>query len=1290
MDKSQQRILIHAEDASALAQLLQQATYAVDILAEPSEFMRALSRSRSTSQLVLLDDVAIARECLGDYRGPSLLLIDPSEADAALETAVTDCLLRPLHSGWLLRRVERLLHEAAQPSVAEHESELQYRNLFESANDAILLVNIKTSEIVKANAQATRLLGYPDVATLQAANFLEIEAGEGTPETAKLSNKVTYNEGNLINITRYRRRDGSLVPVETSSRTTIYNGLTVLLIYARDITERQRTLAAEKEQRRLAEALRDAAAALNDYTSLDDVLATILHYVSQVVPSESRNLMLIDEEGIARITQYRGYEMTPTSLNDVQHMRFKVADTPNLKQMMATKEPLIVHDTSQEAVGWVNQPETGWIKSHLSAPIVRNGAVLGFINLDSAEINTFSSKDAKRLQAFANQAAVAIDNAMLFQHVQDHATNMEQRVAERTTELTDSNAKLRAEIAHRQAIEESLKQERTLLRTLIDTIPDLIYSKDVDGCYTLVNKAQRDALAADTFGAVIGYDPSHFWTADNAETLMHWDQQVLETGQPVHNIEQQITYPDGNQRALLMSKIPLWDAEQEQPIGMIGISRDVTDLKQAEAHLEQVLNSARCLLWAATVYQDETDYVLAAQIANEEAAQRLWPLATTDMPSYIAAWEASILPEDRKLRQATLREQLEQAADNYRIEFRCRLDDGSLRWFTEEVEIRQQETHWMLVGVVTDITARKQAQERLQEINRSLEQRVAERTEDLRLANTHLLEQVEERERAENAERKQRLLAEALRESGDVLNSSLERDVVLDHLLEAIADIVEHDAANIMLINDDGETFRIMRQAGYTHSLDDGKRAINEYTALRYVIETGDTHIIADTHSYPDWLNADGEDWIRSDIVVPIPIEGIIIGFLTLQSRQTDAFTQMDAEYLLSFANQAGIAIRNARLLDEVRRDARQLDQRVQERTVALKQEQAQLSAILDAIRDGVIYTDLNNRVQFTNQALTHMTGYSASAWQQHDLMASILLPEKESDSLQDIWRRAQRHLDKNGVFATDLRLMRADESIFEVSLVQTIVHDADNHQIGILTVLRDISQEKELERQKARFIASASHELRTPIANLKTRLFLMRRKPANMPQHMSVAEQAVNWMQRLVEDMFDLARFERGVIELQREEINLQSFLAQGIHFQELEAERQEIDITADMPEAPITVHIDPYRFMQVFSNLLSNAIRYTPEEGTVSVVVMLDEVEVVIEVRDTGPGIAKEHQKQLFQPFFKADHDTSGAGLGLSISQEIVHAHGGTIAVESDVGQGTIFIVRLTHEALAEQAVE
>jgi len=231
------------------------------------------------------------------------------------------------------------------------------------------------------------------------------------------------------------------------------------------------------------------------------------------------------------------------------------------------------------------------------------------------------------------------------------------------------------------------------------------------------------------------------------------------------------------------------------------------------------------------------------------------------------------------------------------------------------------------------------------------------------------------------------------------------------------------------------------------------------------------------------------------------------------------------------------------------------------------------------------------------------------------------------------------------------------------------------------VAVVRDISSEKALADRKSFLLSHASHELRTPITNLKTRLYLLQRRPDLIDKHLDVLETVVGRMQYLVENLLDISRLERGSILIEPRRVDLMRLLTDIVIVQHLEAAQKQITLTAHLPEVAILIMGDEQRLIQVMTNLVTNAINYTPNGGKVSITVMPSATNVVISVCDTGIGIPVAALPHIFEPFFRVDKESrvQGSGLGLSIVKEIVDLHHGEITVQSQLSHGSCFKVTL-----------
>ncbi|MFN8447130.1 MAG: PAS domain S-box protein [Anaerolineae bacterium] len=530
--------------------------------------------------------------------------------------------------------------------------------------------------------------------------------------------------------------------------------------------------------------------------------------------------------------------------------------------------------------------------------------------------------------------------------------------------------------------------------------------------------------------------------------------------------------------------------------------------------------------------------------------------------------------------------------------------------------------------------------------------------------------------RAEEAEREEREFAEALSATAALISSTLNLDEVLDRILERVAALNPLNSAEVLLI--DNGVAHIVRTRGYStpEALRDVmllRFDVQQTHNLRTMLATGKPIIITDVRSDPDWIDVEASRWIRSSCGAPIRLEGETIGFLNITSATPGVFNPQHATRLQAFADQAAIAIRNARMYDEVRRHAGELERQVAERTAELELERQRLRAILDGTGEGMFYTE-DDKIQFVNVAFCKLTGYSPD-----ELVGQSYMQLYEGDFQTPILVRAREEVRQHGVWRGEFHFRRKDGTLCDVGLTVSLIGSSSASPFRAVTVVRDISREKLLQAQRSNFVAYASHELRTPITNMKTRLYLLRRRPEFLEDHLAILDDVTERMRQLVDDLLDISRLEHGLIPLRRQEVTIQDVIEAVITLQKPEAERNNLDLRWSLPPEPVTVSGDRERLIQVMTNLLTNAINYTPSGGAVSVTLRGDDGSACIDVEDTGIGIAPENLPHIFQPFYRVVSEVEGTGLGLSIAKEIVELHGGALNVRSAPRHGSVFTITL-----------
>lgn len=246
-----------------------------------------------------------------------------------------------------------------------------------------------------------------------------------------------------------------------------------------------------------------------------------------------------------------------------------------------------------------------------------------------------------------------------------------------------------------------------------------------------------------------------------------------------------------------------------------------------------------------------------------------------------------------------------------------------------------------------------------------------------------------------------------------------------------------------------------------------------------------------------------------------------------------------------------------------------------------------------------------------------------------------------------------------------------------------TVIRGRERALSGAVLLLRDITRMKEVERLKNDFVMAASHELRTPLTSLGMSVDLLLEHVARKLEErdrelLQAAHEEVQRMKALVSDLLDLSRIEAGRIDLEFDRVPVTTLFEHIRSIFEGQLERKAVRLVLDAP--PVNVRADANKITWVLSNLVSNAMRYVGENGTIQLSADKVGSHVHLTVRDDGPGIPQEYQTKIFQKFVQVKgRDGGGTGLGLAICKEIVRAHGGSIWVESSAGSGSAFTFTL-----------
>ncbi len=535
------------------------------------------------------------------------------------------------------------------------------------------------------------------------------------------------------------------------------------------------------------------------------------------------------------------------------------------------------------------------------------------------------------------------------------------------------------------------------------------------------------------------------------------------------------------------------------------------------------------------------------------------------------------------------------------------------------------------------------------------------------------------------AEHEQQLLAVTLADTAAAINSTLDLSEVLERILINLDRVVPYDAADIMLV--EGDTARIVRCRGYAgRSPEDRVLALtfnlHDMPRMQRARDTRQPQFIANTREALDWKFIPETAWIASHILMPIHRDDDFLGFLNINSSEIGAFTQEHTRRLQMFADQAGIAIRNASLFEQTRREIIER----QRTEAALEARQAQLRGLFENALDAILLADDDAHYLDANSAACALLGYTVEELRQLEVK-DVTAPAASAD-FEPIWR----HFLELGTLDGEYIIQHKDGSPIHVDF-----RAAANIVPGVhMSVMRDIRERKAAEEQRvalrveqekvkllATFVENLSHEFATPLSVIHTGLNAIEH---NVPPDATV----ISWVERiktqthyvgqLVESMLTMARLDAGPIFVLRAcQINQ---IAENLYTALTpQAEEKQLRILRDFaPDLPL-IRADPHELYQALYNLCLNAVQYTPEGGTIALCTYLSGANMVFAVSDNGQGIAPEQITRIFERFYRVDSARTArrAGLGLSIARQIVTLHGGTIEVESLPQRGSTFRVVL-----------
>jgi PAS domain S-box-containing protein len=345
------------------------------------------------------------------------------------------------------------------------------------------------------------------------------------------------------------------------------------------------------------------------------------------------------------------------------------------------------------------------------------------------------------------------------------------------------------------------------------------------------------------------------------------------------------------------------------------------------------------------------------------------------------------------------------------------------------------------------------------------------------------------------------------------------------------------------------------------------------------------------------------------------------------------------------------------------------------------------IDALFTSIGDGAIATDEVSRIVRINKAALNILGYTREDVINKWYPGTIVAVNEDGSEVSLLDRSISKAFITGKSITENSYYLNKNGQKIPVSITVSPIL-IDGRPVGAINLFRDITQEYEIDRIKSEFISLASHQLRTPLSSIKTysHMLLEGFMGALNDDQIKALESVVDAsdrMNQLTDTLLNITRIEAGSMTISKKEVEICSLAEKVIKEQSLDAEAKNISVTLNAPKKSTLVNTDKFIIKEILTNLLSNAIKYTPDNGKISIEIKPAKDEVVCRVVDTGIGIPKNAQEQIFDKFYRApnvaERDTTGTGLGLYLIKSLADRINIPIWFESEEGKGSSFCFSL-----------
>ncbi len=500
-----------------------------------------------------------------------------------------------------------------------------------------------------------------------------------------------------------------------------------------------------------------------------------------------------------------------------------------------------------------------------------------------------------------------------------------------------------------------------------------------------------------------------------------------------------------------------------------------------------------------------------------------------------------------------------------------------------------------------------------------------------------------------------------LQDMSKQLLSKFEFNQIITILLDIIKEIINYNSCALYLYNKDSNSYKVAEVRG-----------ISENKLKRYKL---DDKIIKWAFKEGRWTQvffSENPNPKSDELVCILPLQGVKrnLGFLlTFTDLEKNVFTPANMKLLAFVATQAGIALENQNLYSEL----------------SLSKEY--INNILESINGGLITIDMTDKITQINKNATAMLGLPSAD------IVGYRYKDAFTDTVVKMIDKEKKRALKDGFTSEILFEYSVSENlIIPIGINSSMLLDGAGNRNGIIIVLRNMSASKELERLrqlddlKSEFVSNVSHELRTPLSIIKSYVEAMLEQVdpddyQTQKEFLTVVNDETDRLTDLVSDLLDISRIEAGRFDIEMNPISISDII--GLVLPKLETLDDSHKLVVDIPSNLPSLLADKDKMVQVFINLITNAIKFSPDGGEIFIHAEIREEKLKCDVSDQGIGISEKDIDRIFEKFYRVDisdrYEISGTGLGLPIVKHIINSHGGEISVKSDPGKGSTFSIFL-----------